>query len=183
MLDSSRSWSDRAQGVRPLLLGTPDWVDIRRVPIARHLCGHSLNARLRVHMSNHVADQIRPIPIFSALDDAGLADVAALATEFEAPKGHVLVEHGQAGTGVFIIEDGEVRVDRPHGEHVDLGPGAFFGELAVLAEVPRTARVSAITDLRCLAISRNDMVELLDRRPEVAVSMLRDMAHRLAEAT
>ncbi len=136
-----------------------------------------------VRMSSHLADQIRRVPIFSALDDAGLADVAAIATELEASKGHVLVEHGQPGTGVFIIEDGEVRVDRPHGEHVDLGPGAFFGELAVLAEVPRTARVSAATDIRCLAISRNDMVELLDRRPAIAVSMLRDVAHRLAEAT
>jgi voltage-gated potassium channel len=134
-------------------------------------------------MSNYLADHIRRVPIFSALDDAGLADVAALATEFEAPKGHVLVEHGQPGTGVFIIEDGEVRVDRPHGEHIDLGPGAFFGELAVLAEVPRTARVSAATDVRCLAISRKDMVKLLDRRPAIAVSMLRDVAHRLAEIT
>jgi CRP-like cAMP-binding protein len=136
-----------------------------------------------VRMSSYLADQIRCVPIFSALDDAGLADVAALATEFEASKGHVLVEHGQPGTGVFIIEDGKVRVDRPHGEHVDLGPGAFFGELAVLADVPRTARVSAVTDIRCLAISRNDMVELLDRRPAIAVSMLREVAHRLAEAT
>jgi CRP-like cAMP-binding protein len=76
-----------------------------------------------------------------------------------------------------------VRVDRPDGERVDLGPGAFFGELAVLAEVPRTARVSALTDLRCLAISRNDLVELLDREPGVAVSMLCEVARRLAEVT
>ena len=134
-------------------------------------------------MSDSLADRIRRVPIFSALDEAGLADVAALATEFEAPKGQVLVEYGQAGAGVFIIEDGEVRVDRPHGEQADLGPGAFFGELAVLAEVPRTARVSAVTDLRCLAISRNDLVELLDRRPAVAVSMLSEVARRLAEVT
>jgi len=133
-------------------------------------------------MSNDRAD-IRRIPIFSALGDAELAHIAALATEFEAPKGQVLVEHGQPGTGVFIIEAGEVRVDRPDGERVDLGPGAFFGELAVLAEVPRTARVSALTDLRCLAISRNDLVELLDREPAVAVLMLREVARRLAEVT
>jgi voltage-gated potassium channel len=133
-------------------------------------------------MSDYLAD-IRRVPIFSALGDAELTQIAALASEFEAPKGQVLVEHGQPGTGVFIIEDGEVRVDRPNSKHVDLGPGAFFGELAVLAEVPRTARVSALTDLRCLAISRNDLVELLEREPAVAVSMLREVARRLAGAT
>lgn len=133
-------------------------------------------------MSNHL-DDIRRVPIFSALGDAEVVHIAALATEFEAPKGQVLVEHGQPGTGVFIVREGEVRVDRPNGEHVDLGPGAFFGELAVLAEVSRTARVSALTDLRCLAISRNDLLGLLDREPTVAVSMLREVARRLAEVT
>lgn len=134
-------------------------------------------------MSDAIAERIRRVPLFATLDHADLADVAALAAEFEAPKGQVLVEYGQPGTGVFVIEEGTVRVDRPHGEHVDYGPGSFFGELAVLADVPRTARVSAISDLRCLAISRNDLMDLLDRKPGVAVAMLREVARRLAATT
>jgi CRP-like cAMP-binding protein len=133
-------------------------------------------------MSDDLED-IRSVPIFAALADAELAHIASIATEFEAPMGQVLVEHGQPGTGVFIIKEGEVRVDLPDGGHIALGPGAFFGELAVLAEVPRTARVSAVTDLRCLAIARNDLLELLDREPSVAVSMLHEIARRLAETT
>lgn len=134
-------------------------------------------------MSDTIIDRIRRVPLFAALDDPDLVDVAALATEFKALKGQVLVEYGQAGTGVFVIEEGQVRVHRPHGKHIDHGPGSFFGELAVLADVPRTARVSAITDLRCLAISRNDLMDLLDHKPTVAVAMLREVARRLAEIT
>lgn len=125
--------------------------------------------------------KLRRIPIFSALDDPSLERIASLVTELEAPKGHVLVEKGHPGTGVFIIEEGSARVDLPGGKQIERGPGSFFGELAVLAATPHTGRVSAASDLRALAIRRNDLLDLLQSEPSIAVSMLQEVAGRLAE--
>jgi CRP/FNR family transcriptional regulator, cyclic AMP receptor protein len=126
---------------------------------------------------------LRGVPLFSGLDASALERVARLATEFEAPKGLVLIELGQAGTGVFIIEKGAVRIDLPDGTRLERGPGDFFGELSVLADTPRAARVMAIEPLKALAIRRDDLLALLEDEPAMALAMLRELARRLAEAT
>lgn len=127
-------------------------------------------------------DTLRAIPLFSEMPDEGLAHVAALATEFEAEAGHVLVQPGTSGSGVFILQEGAVEVELP-GRQINLGPGEFFGEMAVLAPgLARTARVCATTDVRCLAISRVDFTALLQEQPRIAVAMLPVLARRLAEA-
>ena len=125
---------------------------------------------------------LRAVPLFSGLDDAALQRVARLATEFEAPQGLVLIEIGQAGTGVFVIEEGAVRIELPDGTRIERGPGSFFGELSVLADTPRAGRVIAIEPLRAIAIRREDLLALLEDEPAMALSMLREVARRLAEA-
>jgi CRP-like cAMP-binding protein len=132
-------------------------------------------------MTTEAIEKLRTVPIFSALDGDGLERVATLATEFETPAGQVLIEHGHAGTGVFVIEEGEVRVDLPDGSHLMRGPGDFFGELAVLADAPRTARVSTVTSVRGLAIRRDDLARLLEAEPSIAHAMLRELARRLVD--
>ncbi len=129
-------------------------------------------------MSRENVDRLRQVPLFSDLDESGLERLAAIANEFDAPSGHVLMERGQPGTGIFVIEEGSVRVDLPGGDHVTLGPGEFVGELSVLADTPRTARVCVADDLRAVAIRRNDLTELIRTEPSIAVSMLRVLAHR-----
>lgn len=125
-------------------------------------------------------DHLRRIPIFSKCSDTALEQVAGLATEFEVPGGAVLIERGQAGTGLFIIEKGSAVVDLPDGNHIDLGEGEFFGELAVIADTPRTARVSASTDMQGLAIRRNDLMNLMENNGTLAVAVLREVAQRMA---
>lgn len=132
--------------------------------------------------SDHTATLGR-VPLFASLDESDLGRVAALATEFDAKAGHVLIETGHPGNGLFVIEEGTVQVDLPDGSHIERGPGEFVGELAVLADTPRVARVSASTDLRCLAISRADLLNLLEERGDIALAMLREVATRLAQAT
>jgi len=128
------------------------------------------------------AERLRGVPIFAELEDAELERVAAVASEFEIPAGHVLVEHGQPGSGMFCITEGTVAVELPAGS-VELGPGEFVGELALLADgVTRVARVRARTPVRGLALGRAAFAELLRRDPQVAVSMLPVLARRLAEA-
>lgn len=88
------------------------------------------------------------------------------------------MERGQAGTGVFIVEEGTVRVEVPGDEDVVLGPGEFVGELSVLADTPRTARVVVDTDMSGVAIRRQDLDALLLEEPTIAVGMLRALARR-----
>jgi CRP-like cAMP-binding protein len=124
-------------------------------------------------------ETLRKIPLFESLGERALARVAELATEFEEPAGWVLVEVGQPGSGMFVLEEGTVTVQTPDGREWDLGPGEFFGELALLTDHPRNARIRAKTPVRCLAISRMDFAKLLKEEPEIAVAMLPRLAQRV----
>jgi voltage-gated potassium channel len=124
---------------------------------------------------------LRAISLFAGLDDAALSDLAAWTTRVEAPAGTVLVEVGQPGAGLFVIEDGEVMVELA-GRTVSRGPGDVVGEIALLTDRPRTARVRARTTVRCWALARRDFARLLEDHPRIAVRMLPALADKLAEA-
>jgi voltage-gated potassium channel len=124
-------------------------------------------------------EQLRKIPLFSDLHDHTLTRIGELSTEFETQAGWVLVEVGQPGSGMFVLEEGTVEVQTPDGRAWELGPGEFFGELALLTDHPRSARIRAKTPVRCLAISRRDFRELLEEEPEIAVAMLPKLAQRV----
>jgi CRP-like cAMP-binding protein len=82
---------------------------------------------------------------------------------------------------MFVILDGTVEVDVPNREPLMMGPGEFFGELSLLTDAPRVARVKAITPVRGLAIGRSVFTELLHDEPGIAVAMLPVLARRLVE--
>jgi CRP/FNR family cyclic AMP-dependent transcriptional regulator len=133
-------------------------------------------------MDGTLVAKLRTIPIFADLDDVALARVGAVVTEFEAPAGHVLTQPGQEGSGMFILEEGTVSVELPRSGNVTLGPGEFFGELAILAPgLTRTARVQASTPVRCLAVARRDFTAILEAEPDIAVAMLPVLARRIAK--
>ena len=128
------------------------------------------------------AELVRRVPMFAELDDEEMAWVAGLATDFDVPAGFVLIEHGQPGSGMFIVTDGTVSIELQRGA-IERGPGEFAGELALLADgFTRVARVRAKTAVKGLAISRMAFAELLQREPGVAVKMLPVLAMRLAQA-
>ena len=131
-------------------------------------------------MDDDLRRKLAGLPLFAGLDDGALAAVARHVAEVEAPAGQVLLEIGQPGTGMFVLEEGEFEVQLPSGSTVVLGPGEFAGELALLTDEPHVARVRAKTNVRCLAIARRDFSELLDEQPRIAVAMLPVLARRLA---
>ena len=133
-------------------------------------------------MGDSGLDRLRSIPLFAHLDEAALALIEQVANEFEAAAGHVLVERGRDGAGLFVLREGSVIVELPGGRTVEQGPGEFFGELAILSDGVRTARVRAATQVRCLAIGRADFARLLEAEPRIAVAMLPVLARRLADA-
>lgn len=127
-------------------------------------------------------ENLRKVPLFADLSDDALRRIVASSAEFEASPGHVLVQPRQAGTGLFVIEEGSVTVELP-GRKLELGPGEFFGELALLREdETHIARVCAASPCRLLAIRRDDFDGLLEGEPGLAVSMLKALAKRLADS-
>jgi CRP-like cAMP-binding protein len=126
-------------------------------------------------------EALRRVPLFSRLGDDELQCVAEAVNEVEIPAQQLLVQPGTAGTGMFFICDGTAVVETKRDE-IELGPGQFFGELALISEdATRTARVRAKTDLRCLALDRASFRELVSEHPEVAASLLEIALGRLAE--
>lgn len=128
-------------------------------------------------------DELRGIPLFATLSDEGLDRVAALATASDVGAGHVLVEVGHPASGLFILQAGRVAVEVPDRDPIEYGPGAFFGELALLTDHPRTARVRTTEPSTILALARSDVQDLLATEPSIALGMLRGLAERLIDSS
>jgi CRP-like cAMP-binding protein len=117
---------------------------------------------------NKVRNRLRAVPLFADLEDDRLDELAAAATEFDAPAGQTLVERGDPGSGMFVLEEGRAVVEAPEGRR-ELGPGDVFGERSLVSDdIQRSARVRAETDVRCLAIGRAEIERLLADHPQLA---------------
>jgi len=127
-------------------------------------------------------DRLRSVSLLAGVGDDALGKILECATDFDAPAGQVLAEVRMPGAGLFLIEEGIAIVDVP-GQPVELGPGHSFGELSLITDHPRAARVRAKTQLRGVAISRHDFQRLLDSEPRLAIAMLREVAKRLVAFT
>jgi voltage-gated potassium channel len=115
-----------------------------------------------------VRDRLGALPLFADLDEAQLERLAAATSVFDAPAGQALIERGKPGSGMFVLAEGEAIVEAPEGTRT-LGPGDVFGERALLGDdIERTARVRAVTDVRCLAIARAEIEQLLSDNPRLA---------------
>jgi CRP-like cAMP-binding protein len=127
-------------------------------------------------------DELRALPLLAGVSDAGLERLAATAGEMTYEAGQLMALEGDPGSGMFVIVDGTALVEW-RGGSVELSAGTFFGELTLLAPGgTRIARVRASTPVRCIAISRDDALALIESEPSVALAMLREIARRFASA-
>jgi CRP-like cAMP-binding protein len=101
---------------------------------------------------------LRAVPIFAPLPAPTLEQLAARLTEVDVPAGNVLFRKGDAGDRFYLIDDGAVEVLPDGSEPILLERGDFFGEIALLRDVPRTATVRARTDTRLYALGRNEFI-------------------------
>jgi CRP-like cAMP-binding protein len=123
-----------------------------------------------------VKERLRALLLFSDLDDEQLDALAAGAKEFTVAAGKPLIQRGDPGSGVFVLEEGRAVVDAPEGSR-ELGPGDIFGERSLFGEDrERTARVRAETDVRCLAIGRPEIERVIASHPAVG-ERLRHLSH------
>ncbi|MEY2516653.1 MAG: family transcriptional regulator, cyclic receptor protein [bacterium] len=106
------------------------------------------------------AQRLKQIPVFAALDDDTLRSVATFATETSVPAGKHLLNEGDYAYELMAIEEGEAEVVRGGERLAVLGPGDFFGEMALLEKTLRTASVIAMTPMRLLTLSHWDLKRL-----------------------
>jgi CRP-like cAMP-binding protein len=128
------------------------------------------------------ADRLRTLPLFSSLSDRELRDVARLADEVEVEAGRHLIDEGRFAYEFFVIEEGDAEVTRG-GERINaLGPGDFFGELALLEAGRRTATVTTTEPSRLLVLFDDDFTRLRSRHPGVAGELEAAARRRLSDA-
>ena len=128
---------------------------------------------------NEKIELLRRIPLFAECTKAELIEVAISADEREAATAQDLTQQGQRGQEFFILVEGAVAVSRSGRKLADLGPGDWFGEIAILTYKPRTATVTATSPVRLLVISDRAFRRVVETSPRIALKVLRNVAERL----
>jgi CRP-like cAMP-binding protein len=123
---------------------------------------------------------IRKVPLFSRLSKKGLEDVAHIADELDLPAGKLMAKEGDRGREFFVLLEGEADVAKGDKSINTMRDGDFFGEIALVTKMPRTANVTATTPVRVLVITERDFSGLLKRSPEVARGVAEALAERVA---
>jgi CRP-like cAMP-binding protein len=132
--------------------------------------GRSADARI---------EHLGRVPLFSECTDQELRRIADIARIVEAPVGTIVTQMGMPGDSFFFIIDGRVSVQTPLGAGDPLTPGDFFGEMSLLDGEPRSATVSAITDLRMLVVERTHFWRLLHESPDLVRRILVVLSRRV----
>ncbi len=122
------------------------------------------------------------VTLFAELSANDVAAITRAARPESAAAGDVLCREGEPGHDFYVIVDGEATVDRGGRLLRRIGPGDSFGELALLDRGPRSATVTAATDLRLLRLAELDFSALLDEVPALAHKLLAALARLLREA-
>ncbi|MFH1351265.1 MAG: cyclic nucleotide-binding domain-containing protein [Pseudomonadota bacterium] len=129
---------------------------------------------------------LKNVDLFSALKRKVIKSLAASCVERSFKEGDALVEQGDSGRGLYIIVSGKVKIvkETVSGDQLEiaiLGPGEFFGEMAVLDDAPRSASVYALEETRCLLLTAWDFKATMKTHPEIALEILPVVVKRFRE--
>ena len=127
-------------------------------------------------------DRLRKVPLFDACNEKQLEFIASRVDEVDVAAGKVLTEQGRSGGEFFVILAGDAEVKRGNATVATVGPGDYFGEIALLDNGPRTATVVAKSAMRCLVLSPRQFQDVLYQDPAIAVTMLHAVVRRLRAA-
>jgi len=126
-------------------------------------------------------DLLERVPLFAGVSAAGLEEIGAIADEVEVRAGTVLTREGHREGFFFVIVSGSVRIEQQGRTINVLGPGDYFGEIALLDGGPRTATAITETPCRLLSMTYGMFHELLDASPEIRTAILEGVGRRLRE--
>jgi CRP-like cAMP-binding protein len=132
-------------------------------------------------MAQAPVELVKKVPLFSDLDNRELRQVAESMKERTFKSGDTVTQEGKGGVGFFVIEDGTAKVQVGGEERGELGPGDYFGEIALIADIDRTATITADSDLRCYGMTFWDFRPLVENNASIAWKLLQAMAERLKQ--
>ena len=133
---------------------------------------------MRLHRDAKI-DLLAAVPLFANCSKSELQRISSLADELDLADGATLIREGERGREFIVVAEGTVRVTR-NGRHLrDLGAGDFIGEIALVADVPRTATVTATSPVRLLVVTDRAFRGLLGEMPSIARKVLQSLGERL----
>jgi CRP/FNR family cyclic AMP-dependent transcriptional regulator len=125
-------------------------------------------------------ETLRSVPLLAGLERKELESIADTMRERTFPAGETVTREGAGGAGFFIVENGSAEVT-VHGEpRGTIGPGDYFGEIALLTGSDRTATITATSDLHCYGLTPWDFRPLVEGNPSIAWKLLQSMAQKLS---
>ena len=130
---------------------------------------------------NAKLDLISRVPLFEKCSKTELRQIAGLADEIDLRERKVLIREGDRGREFFVLIEGAVEVSAKGVAVNTLRDGQFFGEMALVSDVPRNATVTALTPVRVLVITDRAFKRLLGESPQIEHKVLRALGDRLAE--
>lgn len=130
--------------------------------------------------------ELREVPLFSEMDEQEVADIRAIMQEMKFRAGQVIIREGEMGDLFYVITEGHAEVlirDADGAELIihEVGPGDFFGELSMLTNEPRSARIRAVDSVTTLALERDDFFEFLRTNPHAAIDVMVELGGRLRD--
>jgi len=133
---------------------------------------------VRLHKDAKI-DLLKNVPLFAGCSKTELQRIASLADELDLGDGATLIREGERGREFIVIAEGTVNVTRNGKQLRELGAGDFIGEIALVADVPRTATVRATSPVRLLVVTDRAFRGLLEQMPSIAKKVLQSLGERL----
>jgi CRP/FNR family transcriptional regulator, cyclic AMP receptor protein len=127
-------------------------------------------------MAAGAVDLLQRVPLFSDLDRKELERIAASMKERTFSAGETVTTEGTSGVGFFLIESGNAKVTVGGADRRQLGPGDYFGEVALLNESARTATIVAESDLKCYGLTSWEFRPLVETHGSIAWKLLQAMS-------
>ena len=132
---------------------------------------------------NQKVELLRKVPLFALCSNRELAAIATLADEVDLRQGKELIREGARGREFFVLLEGQADVLKDGKRINQMGPGDFFGEIALVAPSPvRTATVKATTPVRVLVVTAQNFRRLLGGSPQIKLKVLVALAERVSPA-
>ncbi|MBD3165981.1 cyclic nucleotide-binding domain-containing protein [bacterium] len=130
------------------------------------------------------AQLLKNIPLFSELDDQDLQRIADLMVSKRYKKNNLIIFEDDLGSNLFFIKKGRVKISGISSEGGEaifsiLGEGEFFGELSLIDGLPRSATVTSIDDVELWVLHRGDFLEMLEKYPQISITLLKELARRI----
>ncbi len=132
-------------------------------------------------MTDHYLEHLATVPLFARCSSRDLAKIARLTDEIEVGAGREIVTEADYGHEAFVVVEGSATITQGGVEVATAGPGAVFGEMALIERAPRNATVTASTPMRLLVIGRREFSGLIDEAPDFRDSIMSALADRVRQ--